>query len=292
MEFAYYNPKSIQALADTLSGLHSYALLAGGTDLLVKMKEKLLRPMPQAVVDINGIDALQEITDEDGYLWIGSLVSHTALTESALVNEKAIILAEAAGQVGSPQIRNRGTVGGNICNASPAADTVPALLALDAKVKIRNQGGFLEIPLADVFKGPGRTCLLPGQFIAQIKIQQIQPDEGAAFLKFGKRKALAIAIINCAAWLKLADGIISDIRIAFGSVAPTPVRLYELEKWLIGKQANAEVFAQAGVMAAQMIKPIDDVRSKASYRTRLARVIVFRSLMTALERVQVGCRCE
>lgn len=292
MEFSYYNPKSIQALVDTLGGLHSYALLAGGTDLLVKMKEKLLRPMPEAVVDINGIDALHEITDEDDYLWIGALVRHTALTESALVNKKALILAEAAGQVGSPQIRNRGTVGGNICNASPAADTVPALLVLDAKVKIASEGGFQEMPLADVFQGPGRTCLLPGQFISQIKVQQIKPDEGAAFLKFGKRKALAIAIINCAAWVKIADGIISDTRIAFGSVAPTPIRLYELEKWLIGKPANAEVFAQAGVIAAQLIKPIDDVRSKANYRTRLARVIVFRSLVTALERVQVGCSCE
>ncbi|HWR06073.1 xanthine dehydrogenase family protein subunit M [Sporomusa sp.] len=290
MEFAYYNPKSIQALVDTLSGLNNYALLAGGTDLLVKMKEKLLRPMPEAVVDINGIDSLQQITDEDGYLWIGPLVSHTDLTKSDLVNQKAVILAEAAGQVGSPQIRNKGTIGGNICNASPAADTVPALLALDAQVKLRSQGGFLELPLADVFKGPGRTCLVPGQFIAQIKVRQIQPDEGAAFLKFGKRKALAIAIINCAAWLKVSDGIISDTRIAFGSVAPTPIRLYELEKWLIGKQANAEVFTQAGEIAAQLLKPIDDVRSKASYRTRLARVIVFRALVTALERVEVGCR--
>ncbi|WP_425058285.1 Nicotinate dehydrogenase FAD-subunit [Sporomusa carbonis] len=292
MEFTYYNPKSIQALVDTLSGLPNYALLAGGTDLIVKMKEKLLRPMPQAVVDIKGIDGLQEISDKDGYLWIGPLVSHTTLTKSALINEKAVILAEAAGQVGSPQIRNMGTVGGNICNASPAADTVPALLALDARVEIQGPDGLREMPLADVFTGPGRTCLLPGQFISRIKVRQIQPDEGTAFLKFGKRKALAIALINGAVWLKIADGIISGARIAVGSVAPTAIRLYQLEQWLIGKPAHAEVFAEAGVMAAQMVKPIDDVRCTASYRTCLARVIVYRGLVAALERVQVGCGCE
>lgn len=292
MEFAYYNPKSIQDLIDTLSGLQSYALLAGGTDLLVKMKEKLLRPMPQAVVDINGISGLQEITEKEDYLYIGSLVSHSAITDSPLIADKAIILAEAAGQVGSPQIRNMGTIGGNICNASPAADTVPALLALAATVEVYGPDGRQEMPLAELFQGPGRTCLLAGQFISRIKVQQIQLNEGAAFLKFGKRKALAIAVINCAAWLRIGDGFIEEVRIALGSVAPTPVRLYDVEKWLLGKPANDEVFAQAGAMTAQLLKPIDDIRSTASYRTRLARVIVFRSLVTALERSQGRCSCE
>ena len=292
MEFTYYHPKNIQSLVTTLSGLQNYALLAGGTDLLVKMKEKLLQPMPQAVVDINEIGKLQEITESEGYLWIGPAVSHTALTKSVLVNEKAVVLAEAAGQIGSPQIRNKGTVGGNICNASPAADTVPALLALDAMVEISDQSGRRHVALSEVFKGPGRTCLLPGQFISQIRLRTIQHNEGAAFLKVGKRKALAIAMINAAVWLKIANGIIDDVRIAFGSVAPTPIRLYELETWLIGKSANHGVFAQAGVKASQMIKPIDDIRCTADYRKRLAQIIIFRSLVTALGRAQGRCGCE
>ncbi|WP_371373226.1 xanthine dehydrogenase family protein subunit M [Sporomusa aerivorans] len=292
MEFTYYNPKSMQALVDTLQALQNYVILAGGTDLLVKMKEKLLRPMPQAVVDINGIEALREIREEGNSIMIGALVSHNELTKSALINKKAVVLAEAAELVGSPQIRNRGTVGGNICNASPAADTVPALLALGARVKVSYQDGFLEMPLAEVFKGPGRTCLAPGQFISCIKVNSLQADEGAAFLKFGKRKALAIAMINCAVWLKLDGDVISDVRIAFGSVAPTPIRLYELEKWLQGKPATSAVFAEAGLEAAQLIKPIDDIRCKASYRTRLARVIVYRSLVAAAERAQMRCSCE
>ncbi|MBP2637112.1 MAG: ndhF 2 [Firmicutes bacterium] len=292
MEFAYYNPKNMQSLLDTLSSLQNYAVLAGGTDLLVKMKEKLLRPMPQAVVDINEIGDLKEIAEIDGYLWIGSAVSHTALTQSRLILEKAGVLAEAASQVGSPQIRNKGTVGGNICNASPAADTVPALLALNASVEISDQSGRRHVPLADVFKGPGKTCLLPGQFISRIKIRPVQRNEGAAFLKFGKRKALAIAMVNAAIWLKLADGVINDVRIAFGSVAPTPIRLYELEKWLVGKPAEKELFAQAGARAAQLIKPIDDIRCTANYRKRLAQVIVFRGLMSAWEQAEGRCRCE
>lgn len=289
MEFTYYNPKSMQALVDTLQALPNYVILAGGTDLLVKMKEKLLRPMPQAVVDINGIEALREIREEGKSIKIGALVSHSELTKVPLINEKAIALAEAAAQVGSPQIRNRGTVGGNICNASPAADTVPALLALGARVKVSYQNGFLEMPLAEVFQGPGKTCLQPGQFISSIKVHSLQADEGAAFLKFGKRKALAIAMINCAVWLRLAGDAIRDVRIALGSVAPTPVRLYELEKWLQGRPASSEVFTEAGIKAAQWIRPIDDIRCTAGYRTRLARIIVFRSLAAAAERVQMRC---
>ena len=292
MEFAYYNPKSMQALVDTLQALTNYVILAGGTDLLVKMKEKLLRPMPQAIVDINGIEALREIREEGQCIRIGALVSHSELSQAALINKKAIVLAEAAAQVGSPQIRNRGTVGGNICNASPAADTVPALLALGARVKVSYQDGFLEMPLAEVFQGPGKTCLRPGQFISSITVHSLQADEGAAFLKVGKRKALAIAMINCAVWLRLAGDAISDVRIALGSVAPTPVRLYELEEWLQGRPACSEVFAEAGSRAAQWIRPIDDIRCTAAYRTRLARIIVFRSLTAAAERVQMRCSCE
>jgi carbon-monoxide dehydrogenase medium subunit len=292
VEFAYHNPKSVQELVETLNGLQSYALLAGGTDLLVKMKEKLLRPMPQAIVDMNRIEGLQEIEEQDGCLRIGALVSHNTAIESSLIKNKAGILAEAASQVGSPQIRNMGTIVGNICNASPAADTVPALLVLDGTAEVYGPGGRQDIPLTELFQGPGRTSLAAGQFISQIKVRQIQTGEGAAFLKIGKRKALAIAVINCAVWLKITQGAIEAVRIAMGSVAPTSIRLYAVEQWLVGKPANEEVFAQAGLMAAQMLKPIDDVRSTARYRTGVARVIVYRSLAAAFERSQGRVTCE
>lgn len=292
MEFAYYNPKSVQELVDTLSGLQSYALLAGGTDLLVKMKEKLLRPMPEAIVDMNRIEGLQKIEEREECLRIGALVSHNTAAESSLIKNKAGILAEAASQVGSPQIRNMGTIVGNICNASPAADTVPALLVLDGIAEVYGNGGRQDIPLTDLFLGPGRTSLAAGQFISQIKIRQIQAGEGASFLKIGKRKALAIAVINCAVWLKIAQGAIAAVRIAMGSVAPTSIRLYTVEQWLVGKPANEQVFAQAGLMAAQMLKPIDDVRSTARYRTGVARVIVYRSLAAAFEKSQGRGTCE
>lgn len=292
MEFVYYNPKSVQELVDTLSGLQSYALLAGGTDLLVKMKEKLLRPMPEAIVDMNRIAGLQEIEEREGGLYIGALVSHNTAAESSLIKNKAGIIAEAASQVGSPQIRNMGTIVGNICNASPAADTVPALLVLDGIAEVVGHGGKQDIPLTDLFLGPGRTSLAAGQFISQIKIRQIQTGEGASFLKIGKRKALAIAVINCAVWLKIAQGNIEAVRIAMGSVAPTSIRLYAVEQWLVGKPANEQVFAQAGLMAAQMLKPIDDVRSTARYRTGVARVIVYRSLAAAFEKSQGRGNCE
>jgi carbon-monoxide dehydrogenase medium subunit len=292
MEFIYHNPKSIQELVTTLSSLENYALLAGGTDLLVKMKEKLLKPMPQAIVDINGIDSFKGIVASEGYIFIGSLVTHNELTKSSLVREKALALVEAADQVGSPQIRNVATVGGNICNGSPAADTVPALIALDATVEIQGQNGQQEMLLKDIFTGPGKTCLLPGQFISRVKVRQIQQNEGTAFLKFGKRKALAIAIINGAVWLRLEGNTISDVKIVLGSVAPTAVRLPEVEQWLIGKTAEEAAFAQAGARAATAIKPIDDVRCNAAHRTHLASIVVARCLAMALTRAQERCNCE
>lgn len=292
MEFAYHKPDSIQELIKTLSGLQGYALLAGGTDLLVKMKEKLLRPMPNTIVDMNQVSGLREIKEQEGWLWIGSLVSHSMAADSAIIKDKAIVLAEAAGQVGSPQIRNMGTIGGNICNASPAADTVPALLVLAAEAEVQGPGGRQEIALVNFFQGPGRTSLSAGQFISQVKIRQIEQGEGAAFLKLGKRKALAIAIINCAVWLKITAGSIAAVRIAMGSVAPTAIRLYEVERWLLGKRADESVFAQAGIIAGQMIKPIDDVRSTARYRSGVAKVLVFRSLAAAFARSQGRVACE
>jgi carbon-monoxide dehydrogenase medium subunit len=292
MEFIYHNPKSIQELVTTLNSLENYALLAGGTDLLVKMKEQLLRPMPQAIVDINGIDSFKGIAASDGYIVIGSLVTHNELTKSSLVRQKALALLEAADQVGSPQIRNVATVGGNICNGSPAADTVPALIALDATVEIHSQNGQQEMPLKDIFTGPGKTCLLPGQFIAKVKVRPIHQNEGAAFLKFGKRKALAIAIINGAVWLRLEGNIISDVKIVLGSVAPTAVRLPAVEQWLIGKAAEPAIFAQAGAKAAAAIKPIDDVRCNAVHRKHLASIVVARCLAVAMTRAQERCNCE
>lgn len=260
-------------------------ILAGGTDLLIKMEESIIRPMPEVLVDINRIKSLREITEEPGWLKLGPMICHRELAELPLIKEKAAVLAEAAAQVGSPQIRNRGTVGGNVVNASPAADTVPALMALDAQVGIQGSGNQRVLDLADFFTGPGHTCLLPGELITALKVRTIQPNQGAAFLKFGKRKSLAISVTNGAVWIEVEDGKITAARIALGAVAPTAVRLYSVEDWLVGKKAETAVFAEAGTRASDLVRPIDDIRGQAIYRKRLTRVIVARCLQTAWEGV-------
>ncbi len=283
----YFQPQTVEEAVNFL-GKHpdTAKILAGGTDLFVKMKGRTIRPLPEVLVDISRIKSLREIAVEQGWLRIGPLLCHREISESALIKEKAAVLARAAGEVGSPQIRNRGTVGGNVMNASPAADTVPALLVLDAQVQIRGPEYGRVLALSDFFTGPGTTALLPGELIEAFKVRPIAPEEGTAFLKIGRRKALIISITNGAVWLRVEKGMIAAARIALGAVAPTPVRLEQVEKWLAGKPAGAQVFAEAGSMASKMISPIDDVRGKAVYRRSLAKVIVARCLQTAWEQVQ------
>ena len=257
---------------------------------MVKMKEKLISP--RNLVDVSGIESLKGIRETADSLWIGPLVTHRELMDSPVMNKKTAALCLAASEVGSPQIRNAGTVGGNIGNASPAADTVPALLALDAKVQLNSANGAENLPLDKVFVGPGRTCLKPGQYIAGIHVSPVTAGEGAAFAKFGKRKALACSIVNGAAWVRVQGGVITAARIALGSVGPTPVRLYDTEKWLVGRKPEPAVFAEAGLQAEQSVRPIDDVRCTATHRGKLARVTVQRCLEAATKQAMEVCVCE
>lgn len=284
MDFNYFNPKTLTELLNDLNGMSDYALLAGGTDLLVKIKDGVISR--KNVLDINDLQELKGIKEEGEYLHLGPLVTHLEAEESTIVKKKAYILAEAASQVGSPQIRSMGTLGGNIANASPAADTVPALLVLDTKVEIQSTNGKEEKDLLDIFKGPGKLSITDGQVITNLKVSCIKENEGAAFIKFGKRKSLSISVINGAIWLKVEDKEIKDVRLAFGSVAPTAIRLFEIEKWLIGKKAEEKVFAEAGLMAKEFIKPIDDIRSTANYRKLMASQVVSKGLNLALQRIQ------
>lgn len=284
LNFEYYNPKSMEELLNVLDNLRNYYYLAGGTDIVVKMKDKIVSP--QNIVDLNDVQELKGISSEEDHLNIGPLATHTEIEESDLVKKYAYVLAEAAAQVGSPQIRNIGTVGGNIGNASPAADTVPALLVLDTTVQIESKNHKEEKNLLDIFKGPGKTFLTEGQVITKLKVRSIKEGEGAAFVKMGKRKALAISVINCAVWLRVDKDEIVEVRIAFGSVAPTPIRLLEVEKWLKGQKAEDDVFKQAAQMAQDAIKPIDDIRSTAEYRSTTAASLVYQGLKTALQRAR------
>lgn len=266
-------------------------LLAGGTDLMVKMKDG--KVSPGVLVDLSGVSETSVIRDEGNSIYVGATVTHSQLLGSALVAEKAPLLREAVATIGSPQIRNRGTIGGNIVTASPAGDTIPALYALEAEVVIYGPAGRRVCAIEQFFLGPGRTVLEPAEMVLGVKIPAMHPDEAGAFVKLGQRNALAISVVSCAARARLTDGgTLSGVRVAFGAVAPTVVRARSAEEALCGL-AVRELIAQmrGGArphvseeimdvcrVAAREVSPITDVRGSADYRRDMAAALLYQAV--------------
>jgi carbon-monoxide dehydrogenase medium subunit len=236
------------------------------------------------IIDISRINGLDLITiDDKNQIHIGPLVTHNGCVKSDLIREFAHCLFQACESVGSPQIRNRGTVVGNIVTASPANDTISALMALDAKVDLLSISGTRTIEMQKFFTGPRRTVLLPGEIISDIFFSALSSTAKSIFLKNALRNAQAISVINVATVLNIQNGIICNVRIALGSVAPTVIRACKAELFLIGKLPNEDMFKQAGDLAAEAINPISDIRASDKYRRNMVAVHVKRALMRAAE---------
>jgi len=284
--FEYSRPECLSEAFKLMAENCGYSLLAGGTDLMVKVKENMVKPT--VVIDLDGLEELKGINIEAGQIVLGALTTHTQLEQSEIINRYAPALAKAAGIIGSPQIRNKGTVGGNMGNASPAADTVPALIALGAEVTLSSKEGIRTIPLEELFLGPGRTVLKPGELITLISFK-VSTHQGCSFQKLGKRKALAISVINASASMEIdpETNVIKQARIALGSVAGTAVRVSAGEEILVRKCYSPELIKEAAEAVAEAIRPIDDVRSTAVYRKRVARVLVRRALEEAWSQLHV-----
>jgi len=283
--FQYIRPQSLTEACQLAYKNPGYSLLAGGTDFMVKLRLQNIRPT--IVIDIGDLDELRGICIEDQMICIGAAVTHTELYESMIIRKYAPALAKAASMVGSPQIRNRGTVGGNMGNASPAADTVPTLLAYGATLGITGPNENRKLAVEKLCTGPGRTTLLPGEIIREIYIPMQQSNQGSNFQKLGKRKALAISVVNAAAWIELAnDKKITAVRLALGSVAATAIRLYEAEEKLLGKRISDDLIREISLSVRETIHPIDDVRSKATYRKNIANILIKRALEDAWKNVR------
>jgi carbon-monoxide dehydrogenase medium subunit len=281
LEFAYHEPRSLKEAVSLLQ-THGPAarVLAGGTDLLVQMK--LGKVQARHLVCISKIPELRFLSP-DGGLKIGPLVVHRDLEKSAYVRQKFSALFEAARSVTSVQIRAMGTLGGNLCHASPAADSAPALIALGARVRIMGEAGNRVLPLEDFFVGPGKTDLKPGEMLAEIQIPESGGAFGSSFLKL-TRVAADLAKVNAAAFMQRDTDVIRDCRIASGAVAPTPVRLKRAEEVLRGKRFAEDLCRLAGEKAAEEIQPIDDIRSTAWYRREVVKILVRDALKEAWER--------
>ena len=254
------------------------SVLAGGTDLLVRMKEDTVRP--QTILDIGRIDELRGIERRDRWLWIGSLATHREIAGSDLIRRRGRALAQGAARVGSPQIRQRATIGGNLVNASPAADTVPPLYVLQAEVQISSIEGQRWLAVEDFFQGPGQTALKPDELVTGLRIPPAADDRMVSrYEKFGTRNALSVSVTSVAAAAGLEpDGTLSSIRIALGSVGPTVLRAGEAERLLTGQAAGEELIREAAQAAAGQCCPIDDVRGSAWYRRKLTGALLSRIL--------------
>ncbi len=256
-----------------------FPLLAGGTDLIVQWR--MGGRMPEGVIDIGALEEIRLIIQRENVIEIGAAVTHSMLIESNIVRRYCPVLVDACRTVGAVQIQNRGTIGGNIVNASPAGDTPPVLMAFDAKVELANLSGRRHVPLREFYLSYRKTALKPDELLTRIIIPKHGPDEKAGFYKIGTRKAQAISKVALCVRAKIAGGAVNDIAIALGSVAPTAVRAPKTEAFLKGKKLDSFAVDEAKRTLAAEIAPIDDIRSTADYRRFVAENLLARYLEKA-----------
>ncbi|MEL7622730.1 MAG: xanthine dehydrogenase family protein subunit M [Clostridiales bacterium] len=286
--YEYYRPGSWAELAAILCKTEERVLfLAGGTDLFVDLRSG--KKSCAHLVDLKGLKELKGIEEAAGEhgereLRIGALTAIHQLETYPLLQEKAGALPEAACQLGSRQVRNRATLGGNLANASPTADTAAPLLALDAVLELWSPAGERRIPVEELWQKAGKTFLAPDEIIRQIIIPLV-PRQASAFMKLGPRQAMDIAIISAAASLSLEEGRISQVRIALGGAGEKPLRMKAAEEYLLGKEGTAEHFAAAGRLAARESSPRSSRRASREYRLATIPVLTERVLLQALSRL-------
>ena len=281
LRFDYWEPRTVQEAIALLSRYGGTAkVIAGGTDLLNAIRSKLLAP--EHVVDIGSIPGLDSLTyDDHGTLSIGALATLRAVETSPQVKKHHTVISQAAGQIGSVAIRNVGTIAGNLCHASPAADMAPSLLALGAKAKIVGPAGERTVALDDFFAGPGRTVLASDEMLVEIQVPAMPPQTNAVYLKHAIRGAADLSIVGVAVMASLEDGCCRNVKIALGAVAPTPMRARSSESVLEEKKLDHALIENAGRAASDECRPITDVRASADYRREMVKVLT----QWAIERV-------
>lgn len=276
-EFAYTSPST---LGEALEILQDYgeraSVIAGGTDLMIGIREGGLRA--ELVVDISRIPELQFVREEGNQISIGPLVTHGELASSAPIKKGASVLGRAANSVGSPQIRNMGTIGGNIINASPAADTIPALVVLEAQVTLRRKGGERNLPITDLYLGPYKTIIEQQELLTQIAFAKLDDTWKSSFIKLARRKALAISRINIAVVAKMHEMRAKEVRVSVGSSTPAPCRMEKAEAVLKGAVPSATVIEEASRIVAEEMVDRSGVRPSTEYKRPAVQGLVKKAL--------------
>ncbi len=258
--------------------------LAGGTDLLIHTRAGI--KSPKLLVDLSGL-GLNYLQKKNGAIAIGAMTTFAEILESKVTRELDC-LTQSAAEIGCVQTRNMATIGGNICSAVPSADSAPALLVLDARVKIAGRDNKRMVPLNEFFLGPKKNALKPAEIMVEIQAPMLPARTGTSFMKIGRRQAMTLAVVNAAALITLdkTGRVIENVRIALGAVAPVPLRATKAESMLKGCEACEDLIDRAATIAAEEVSPISDIRATQTYRRQVSRVLVQRALMQAWEKAQ------
>jgi CO/xanthine dehydrogenase FAD-binding subunit len=277
--FSLHRPKTLREALELIRELEEAKPIAGGTDLLLLLRDGACKA--KHLVDLSLIEELRHIREEGDQIHVGATTTHNQLRRSPLIAEKASVLREACSGIGSVQIRNLGTIGGNLCNASPAADTAPPLLVLDSKVEIASHEGSRSIPLVELFAGPKLNSLQPHELLTEIRFPVSPKGAGMSFQRLGRRKGCTLSVVNAAAYLELDGDTCRQARLALGAVAPTPLRMKDAEEMLKGRRLSQRLIEEAASACHKLVSPVDDVRASAEYRREMSCVLIRRALNEA-----------
>jgi CO/xanthine dehydrogenase FAD-binding subunit len=280
-EFNSRRPGKLGEALDLLSK-GKYSIIAGGTDSLVRLRMKPV--IDYDIMDISGLDEIRYIRQEGDNIRIGSLATFAQIIESQLIEESAPLLKKAASQTGSIQIRNRATIGGNICNASISADCLNALVCLGANVRLISKCSERSVRIEDFVTGPNTTLIKEGEILESVVFKSMSPEQVYCFYKLGTGNANTLSKLNTAVILEIAGGRVISSSVSAGCVFPTPVRLYDVEGIINGKRISVDLFREAGERASQLISEDTDASSDSDYDKAVLKTVVRRALEIAAGR--------
>ncbi len=288
--FNYLRPKSLSEACETLQNTKNGAVIAGGTDLLVEMK--MGRRHQDNIISLAEINEIKNIEKNDVYVEIGAGVTHSEIANSKLIKQDLDALSVASLGVGTEQIRNAATIGGNICTAASCCDTAPVLLATNSKLEVVSNEGSREIDIKDFFVFHRKTALKENEILTKIKIPKLKNETGIAFEKYGLRNAATISVATAVTLITIENGICIDAKIVIGSVAPIPLLSKKASEVLIGKKIedlikDSDVVELAAKTAVADARPLTDIRGSKEYRKELVKVLVRRTIKKAAQKASL-----
>lgn len=283
--FQYKVPKNLQEACDLLWEYREKArVIAGGTDLIIALRNGLLRP--EFLIDITHIAELRKIEEKDGAISIGGAITHSEIAASPIINTYGKILSKAASQIGSPQIRNIGTIGGNIVNASPAADTIPPLMVLEAMGRVVSKEGEKEVPLGSLFRGPYESALLPHEILVSLSFKKLPFPMEDSFIRLTRREGMAISRMSIAVLLQREGNRMKEVRISIGAITPTPQRMKEAESLLKNQPFDLERVRIASKKISSEMVLRSGVRPSTSYKSPVVEALIIRAIQQAFGNLQ------